>query len=39
MKLSKLSIQIKLNTTQPVLRDDLWWKAFDILMGTCYEKV
>ena len=32
MKLSKLSIQIKLNTTQPASRDDLWWKAFDIFI-------
>lgn len=39
MKLSKLSIQIKLNTTQPVSRDDLWWKAFDMVMGAYYEKI
>jgi len=37
MKLSKLSIQIKLNTHQPVSRDDLWWKAFDIFIGGSHE--
>jgi hypothetical protein len=37
MKLSKLAIQIKLNITQPVSRDELWWKAFDIFIGGSYE--
>jgi hypothetical protein len=32
MKISRLTIQIKLNTTQPISRDDLWWKAFDIFI-------
>ena len=39
MKLSKLAIQIKLNITQPVSRDELWWKAFDMFIGGRYEKI
>lgn len=37
MRLSRVSISIKLNTQQPVLRDDLWWKAFDMFIGVKYE--
>jgi hypothetical protein len=33
MKLSTIAIAVKLNTQQPVLRDDLWWQAFDMVMG------
>ena len=38
MKLSRLAIQIKLNTKQPILRDDIWWRAFDMVMGEIYER-
>ena len=33
-KVSKTAIAIKLNTQQPVLRDDIWWQAFDMVMGA-----
>ena len=38
MKLSKLAIQIKLNITQPLSHEDLYWKAFDMVMGGYSSK-
>lgn len=37
MKITLTAIAIKLNTKQPVLRDDIWWQAFDMVMGELYE--
>ena len=33
MKISPVAIAVKLNTNQPVSRDDIWWQAFDMFMG------
>lgn len=33
MKLSRVSIMIKLNTKQPVERDNIWWDALGMFLS------
>jgi len=32
MKLSRVSISVKLNTVQPKTRDDIWWDALKVFL-------
>ena len=32
--LSPVCVAVRLNTHQPMLRDDVWWQAFDMFMGA-----
>ncbi len=34
MNITLVAIAIKLNTQQPVLRDDIWWEALGIFIGV-----